>query len=164
MAVDAFLELTDSKGAKIEGECLDKTHKDKLQIRNFSFSVEMKHSAETGTGLGAGKCELKQFTFEVANSKASPVLLKYCCNGDHVQKAVLHVRKAGGGQHDYYVWTFKELLITSFELSCSEDITEKITFAYTAIHTEYKQQDQKGALKAGIKAGWDTKANDEITI
>src|SRR5262245_252183 len=135
MAVDAFLEIFDSKGNAIEGESLDKTHSKKLQIRNFAFGVEMKHSAEVGTGLGAGKVELKLFSFEFANSKASPILLKNCCAGDHCQKAILSIRKAGTGQHDYYIWTFQELLITGFELSCSEDITEKITFAYTGIHS-----------------------------
>lgn len=165
MAVDAFLDMYDSKGSKIEGESFDKHHEKKLQIRNFSFAVEMKHSAETGSGLGAGKVELKAFSFEVANSKASPVLFKYCCNGEHLQKAILYVRKAGGTQQDYYVWNFKELLITNFELNCSEDITEKITFAYTGIHTEYRLQDQKGAVtKTGVKAGWDGKTNDELTM
>jgi type VI secretion system secreted protein Hcp len=163
--VDAFLEIIDSKGAAIAGESLDKQHPNLLQIANFSFGTEMAHSASTGTGLGAGKVSLKTFTFEVSNSKASPVLMKYCCSGDHCQKATLYVRKAGSGQQDYYIWTFKELLITGFELNCSVDIVEKVTFAYTGIHCEYRQQDQKGQVsKSGVKGGWDIKKNDELTI
>lgn len=161
--IDAFLEITDSSGNVIKAESNDKNHKDLLQIRDFGFSVAMKASVETGTGLGAGKCEMKEFTFAVGNSKASPNLLKYCCNGDHCQKAVLYIRKATGKQDDYYIWTFKELIITNFELTCSEDITEKISFAYTALACEYKQQKQDGSLMAGVKAGWDNKANDEFT-
>jgi type VI secretion system secreted protein Hcp len=161
MAVDAFLEIVDSNGATIEGESLDAQHKNLLQIRNFSFAIEMPASPDTGTGLGAGKVNLKVFSFEVANSKASPILFKYCCNGDHCQKATLYVRKAGSKQQDYYKWYFKELLITGFDLSCSEDITEKVSFAYTGIAVEYHQQDQKGQVSSSsINAGWDAKAND----
>lgn len=161
--IDAFLEIIDSSGNAIAGESLDSKHKNLLQIRDFSFGVTMKASVETGTGLGAGKCEMKEFEFTVSNSKASPTLLEYCCNGDHCQKATLYIRKATGKQDDYYIWTFKELIITNFGLSCSEDIGEKINFAYTAIACEYKQQKQDGSLMAGVKAGWDAKENQPFT-
>src|SRR5690348_17335816 len=106
MAVDAFLEILDQSGP-IKGECKDNVHKEKLQIRNFSFGVEATASAATGTGLGAGKATLKTFSFDVDNSTASPILFKYCCNGTHCKGATLYVRKAGGLPRDYYVWKFK---------------------------------------------------------
>lgn len=162
--VDAFLEIVDSAGNAIEGESGDDKHGKLLQISNFGFGVEMTSSASTGQGLGAGKAMLKTFSFDVANSKASPVLFKYTCNGDHCQKATLYIRKAGGTQQDYYIWNFKELLLVGFELSCGEDIVEKVTFAYTGVSCEYRTQDQKGQVsKSGLKAGWDVKKNIEWT-
>ena len=162
MAVDAFLELKDQSGV-VKGESKDDKHPDLLQITNFSFGVEMQASAATGTGLGAGKATLNKFQFDVSNSKASPVLFKLCCTGAHCPSAKLYIRKAGGKPEDYYIWSFKELILTGFELSCSEDITEKISFAYTGLACEYKPQKQDGSLDSGIKAGWDVKANKEWT-
>ena len=164
MAVDAFLEILDSGGTAIEGESKDSAHEKLLQIRNFEFGVSMKADPTVGSGLGGGKAEFKEFTFDVDNSKASPVLFRYCCNGEHCQKAVLYVRKPGGKQQDYYIWTFKELSITNFGISCSENIVEKISFLYTALACEYRVQDQKGQIaKSGLKAGWDVKLNSEYT-
>jgi type VI secretion system secreted protein Hcp len=161
MAVDAFLEIHDKNGM-IKGESLDKDHKDMLQIRNFSFGVEATASPATGTGLGAGKATLKAFSFDVDNSIASPTLYKFCCNGTHCPKAKLHIRKAGGTPQDYYIWTFKDLIITGFELSPGEEIVEKITLTYTALHCEYHQQLADGGVdKKAQEAGYDVKVNRE---
>ena len=161
MAVDCFLEIVDVSKA-IPGETTDSVHSGLLQIRNFSFGVEATASAATGSGLGAGKAILKAFSFDVDNSIASPILYKYCCNGFHCKTATLYVRKAGGKPLDYYVWKFKDLIITGFELSCGEEIVEKVTIAYTALYCEYKKQKQDGTLEnTAYKAGWDVKINGE---
>ena len=160
MAVDAFLELEDQAGV-IKGECTDDAHKELLQIQNFSFGVENTASATTGTGLGAGKATLKTFSFDVSNSKASPKLYLYCCNGTHLKSATLYIRKSGGKPQDYYIWCFEELLVTGFELNCSEEIIEKVSMAFTCLHTEYKPQKKDGSLDSGIKAGWSVKTNKE---
>ena len=85
MAVDAFLEITDQSGV-IKGESKDDTHKELLQIRNFSFGVEATASAATGTGLGAGKATMKVFSFDVDNSTASPTIFKYACKRHPLQE------------------------------------------------------------------------------
>ncbi len=158
--IDAFLEIEDQNG-KIKGESKDSVHKEKLQIENFSFGVESQASAQTGTGLGAGKAVMKTFSFDVSNSIASPMLFKHCCTGHHCKSATLSIRKAGGEPKDYYVWKFKDLVIIGFELNCGVEIVEKITFAYTGLHCEYKPQNEKGELGSGHKAGYDVKQNKE---
>jgi type VI secretion system secreted protein Hcp len=156
--IDAFLEITDQSG-KVKGETLDKVHKEKLQIQNFSFGVEIQASSDTGTGLGAGKAVFKHFEFEVSNSTASPTLLQHCCDGTHCKDATLYIRKAGGKPQDYYIWKFIDLIITKFEIACTDDIVEKIGFSYTKIACEYKPQKNDGSLGSGLKGGWDRKEN-----
>jgi type VI secretion system secreted protein Hcp len=156
--VDAFLMITDQSG-DIKGESKDDAHPKHLQIQNFKFGVELAASAATGTGMGAGKSVAKYFEFEVSNSAASPTLLQHCCDGTHCKGATLYVRKAGGKPQDYYVWKFKDLVITKFEIACSDDILEKIAFAYTAIYCEYKPQKEDGSLDSALKGGWDVKLN-----
>jgi type VI secretion system secreted protein Hcp len=156
--IDAFLEITDQSG-KIKGESVDDKHKEKLQIFNFGFKVELEATPGVGTGLGAGKSVLKEFEFEVANSTASPTLLQHCCDGTHCKDATLYIRKAGGKPQDYYIWKFTDLVITKFDLNCSDDIVEKIAFAFTAVACEYKPQKADGSLGSGLKGGWDQKKN-----
>lgn len=156
--IDAFLEIEDQSG-KIKGESKDDVHKEKMQIQNFSFGVDLTASPSIGTGLGAGKAVLKQFEFEVSNSIASPALFQHCCDGTHCKSATLFVRKAGGKPQDYYVWKFKDLVITKFEIACSDDIVEKIAFAYTMVYCEYKPQKEDGSLGSALNGGWDVKLN-----
>jgi type VI secretion system secreted protein Hcp len=156
--IDAFLEINDQSG-KIKGESLDKDHSGLLQIQNFTFGVEMATSAGTGTGLGAGKAMPKVFEFEVSNSTASPVLFKHVCSGEHCKDATLYIRKAGGKPQDYYIWKFTTLLITKFDLVCSDNIVERVAFSYEQIECEYKPQDSKGALGPGVKAKHNVNTN-----
>ena len=168
MAFDAFLELYDSKGKAIEGESIDKQHSKKLQVKSFSFGVEHPVESSLGTGMASGKVKMKEFQVEILQSKGSPVMYECSCTGDHLQKAILYVRKAGSSQQDYTIWTFLELFITGFEVSASDgadSMVEKISFAYTGLHYEYRQQDEKGQVsKSGIKAGWNVKKNDKFTV
>jgi type VI secretion system secreted protein Hcp len=161
--IDAFLLLEDQDG-EVKSEGIDDAHKGKLQIQNFSFGVEMVSSGSTGTGHGAGKSQIKAFSFDVSNSKASPILFQHACDGTHFKKAKLFIRKAGGKTpKDYYIWDFQELLITGFELNCGDDIVEKVTCAFSAIHAEYKPQKENGDLDSGLKAGWNVKTNKAWT-
>lgn len=156
--IDAWLLITDQSG-DIKNESTDSVHTGYLQIQNFSFGVELQSNSAIGTGLGAGKSVAKQFEFDINNSKASPVLFKHCCDGTHCKTAALYIRKAGGGAKDYYVWKFKDLVITKFEVTCSDDILEKIAFSFTAIWCEYKPQKPDGSLDSGVNGGWNVKEN-----
>ena len=168
MAFDAFLELYDSKNKVVEGESMDKQHSKKLQVKSFSFGAEHPVSGDLGTGMASGKVKLKEFTIEYNQCKASPTLYKFTCTGEHCQKAILYVRKAGSTQQDFTIWTFTGLFVTNFESSGADGadaMTEKASFAVTGQHYEYRQQDDKGQVsKTGIKAGWDVKKNDEFTL
>jgi len=58
----------------------------------------------------------------------------------------------------YYIWKFKDLLITKFEIACSDDIVEKIALRLTAIYCEYKPQKPDGSLDSALKGGWTSRS------
>jgi type VI secretion system secreted protein Hcp len=157
--VDAFLEIKDKAGV-IKGESKDKAHADLIQIQNFRWGVKMAASPTIGTGLGAGKAMPGEFEFEVSTSKASPTLFGHTCGGDHCTEATLYIRKAGGKPQDFYIWKFTDLVLTKFEVICSDDIVERISFAWSKIECEYKPQKQDGSLDSGVKSAWNVKTNE----
>jgi type VI secretion system secreted protein Hcp len=162
MSVDMFLEF--DADSKIVGESIDDKHGKCLQIDGFSFGAEMPASAESGTGLGAGKVKFDQFNFKTKSSLASAPAFRDMYSGKHIKKATLYLRKAGGTQEDYMKFIFKELIITKYAIDGSgEEPTEDLAFAYTGLYVYYAPQDQKGAIDNGNKrdAGWDVKANKE---
>jgi type VI secretion system secreted protein Hcp len=155
MAVDVFLEIDG-----IPGESADDKHKDKIDVLSYSWGVSQTGTASYGGGMGAGKANFGDFNFMMRMNKATPKLMNACSTGEHIPKAVLSCRKAGGTQEDYMIYKFYDLLISSYQTSASsEEPTESISFNYSKMEMEYKIQDAKGAVKTAGVFKYDLKAN-----
>ncbi|MFI5379649.1 MAG: Hcp family type VI secretion system effector [Tepidisphaerales bacterium] len=161
MAVDYFLKIDG-----IPGESLDAKHKDEIHIDSWSFGATQVGSSSQDLGLGSGKVNMQDFHFTMKANKASPLLFIACANGEHIKKAVLTCRKAGKTQQEFLIYTFTDLLISSFQTggNASDVIpTDQISFNFTKVVKEYKPQKQDGSLDAGIKKGYNLKTNVEET-
>ncbi len=155
MAVDMFLKIEG-----IEGESKDTAMKGQIHIESFSFGVEQVGTADSGGGLGAGKAKFEDFEFTMPTQKASPKLYAACASGKHIKSAVLSIRKAGGKQDIFLKHTFNDLLISSFRTANGDpQPVDTVKFNFVKLSTEYKEQDEKGALKGAVTAGYDLKAN-----
>jgi type VI secretion system secreted protein Hcp len=99
-------------------------------------------------------------------NKASPKLFLACATGEHIKKAVLTCRKAGGEQQEFLLVTMTDLLVSSYQTGGSghSDIvpTDQISLNYSKIEFEYKPQDEKGKVGGPIKAGYDLKLNKKV--
>jgi type VI secretion system secreted protein Hcp len=159
-AVDYFLKIDG-----IEGESADDKHKNEIDVLSFSWGETNAGSHATGGGGGAGKVSMHDFNFVMKVNKASPKLLLACATGEHIKKAVLTCRKAGGDQQEYMIMTLSDLLVSNFQTGGSQgDVipTDQISLNYSKIEYEYKAQDDKGKLGAGVKVGYDLKAMKKI--
>jgi type VI secretion system secreted protein Hcp len=160
-AVDYFLKIDG-----IDGEAPDDKHKNEIQLESFSWGESNAGTSGHGGGGGAGKVQMQDFHFAMKNSKASPKLFLACAEGAHIKKAVLTVRKAGKSQQDYLVWTMTDLLVSSFQTSghgSSDTIPmDSISFNFSKIEMEYKEQKADGSLGGPVKAGYDIKLNKKV--
>jgi type VI secretion system secreted protein Hcp len=83
-----------------------------------------------------------------------------CASGQHIANAVLTLRKAGKDQQEYTKVKFSEVLISSFQTggsSGSINPSDQISFNFTKIEHEYKEQKADGTLGGTVKAGFDLK-------
>jgi type VI secretion system secreted protein Hcp len=160
-AVDYFLKLDG-----IEGESTDSKHKNEIDLESFSWGATNSGSHSFGGGGGAGKVSMQDFHFVMKLNKASPKLMLACATGEHIKKAVLTARKAGGKQEEYMVVTMSDLLVSSYQTGGSGhgDVvpTDQISLNFSKIEFEYKPQDSKGGLAGPVKTGYDLKANKKI--
>src|SRR3954470_17122190 len=108
MAVDMYIKI----GA-LKGESRDSVHKAEIDVLAWSWGLSNSGSAQQGGGAGAGKCNVQDLSFTKYIDKASPDLMLYCCNGKHVDKATLVVRKAGETPLEYITINLEDLIITS---------------------------------------------------
>ena len=105
---DFLLELDGVKGESTQ-------HDGWIDIESFSWGVTNAGSFGMGGGGGAGKSTFQDIHFAKYVDKASPVLAQNCASGKHIAKAILHVRKAGENQKEYYTVTLEDVLVSSFQ-------------------------------------------------
>ena len=158
MASDYLLELDG-----IKGESLDEKHKDKIEIDSFSWGVS--NEGNMGRGGGTGKANFQDLHFTKQTDKASPLLVKAAATGDHIKKAVLTARKAGGkgGQVEYFRVTIEDVMVSSFttggNAGSSSIPVDNFSLNYTKIKYEYMPQKADGSLEGAIVAQYDRALN-----
>jgi type VI secretion system secreted protein Hcp len=158
MAVDYFLKIDG-----IEGESQDSKHKNEIEVQSWSWGQSQTGTHAAGGGGGAGKVHMQDFHFVMNVNKATPKLVLACAGGDHIKKAVLTCRKAGTEQQEFLIFTFSDLLVSSYQTGGATELpTDQISLNYAKVELEYKEQKADGTLAGGVKAGWDLKANKKV--
>jgi type VI secretion system secreted protein Hcp len=161
MAFDCFLKIDG-----VPGESNDSKHKGEIDILSYSFGASQTGSFAYGGGGGSGKVQFQDFHFTMKMSKATPKLFLACATGQHIKSAVLTARKAGKEQQEFYIVKFTDILVSSYQTGASgggdEVPTEQISFNFTKLETEYKEQKGDGTLGGGIKAGYNIKENKAV--
>ena len=148
----------------IKGECRDAKHKDEIEVLSWSWGVSHSGAMAHGGGGGEGKASFHDLNLTHHVDKASPLLMKACATGEHIQEATITVRKAGKGQQEYLVITMKDVLVTSVSTSISAEgdaAAEGVALAFAKVDLEYKPQKPDGSLDVGIHFKYDLKANKE---
>lgn len=162
MAVDIFIKIGD-----IKGESQDKTHKDEIEVLNWSWGMSQSGNMHTGTGGGAGKVSIQDLSLTKFVDKATPNLMMHCSSGKHVPKVTLTVRKAGGdAQVEYLIINLEEVLISSLSTGGSgndDRLIENITLNFAKVTVDYQPQKADGTKEGGpIKYGWNIRSNVKI--
>ena len=107
MAVDYFLKLDG-----IAGESTDSKHKGEIELSSWSWGET--NAGASSAGAGGGKVAIQDFNFTFKTNLASPNLMLACASGQHIVKATLTCRKAGGTQEEYLVINLQDCLVSSF--------------------------------------------------
>ena len=160
MAQDMFLKIEG-----IEGESLDATHKNEIEVLAWSWENRQHSNMHSGSGGGSGKATVEDFKFSHYVDKASPNLLNFCLSGKHIKNIQFVIRKAGGDPLEYLTIAFSDAIITRVFLSgnVSNDTRpiEEVTFSFTKFTQDYVIQNAEGNKSGIISASYDIKANQK---
>lgn len=160
MAVDMFLDIE----GEISGEAQDSSHKNTIDVLAWSWGMSQSGSFHVGGGGGSGKANFQDISVTKYVDKASPILMKYCSNGDHFASAKLIVRKAGKTPLEYIIIEMTKVMVTSVSTGGSggEDrLTENISLNFSDVKVIYTPQNDAGEGEAEIEYGWDIAGNVE---
>ena len=159
-AVDYFLKIDG-----IAGESTDDKHKTEIDVLSWSWGETNAGTHLGGGGGGAGKVQMQDFHFVMTVNKATPKLMLACATGQHIKDALLTCRKAGTEQQEYLTIKFSDLLISSYQTGGSAGQVvpqDSISFNFSKIEFDYKEQKADGTLGAPVKAGYDLKLNKKV--
>lgn len=160
-AVDYYLKIDG-----IPGESTKKGMEEQIEVLSWSWGESNAGSFAGSGGGGGGKVVMQDFHFSMQVCKASPKLMLACATGQHVKGATLTARKAGGTQGAYMTFKFTDLLISSYQIGGNggSDIipADQISFNYTKVEMEYKEQKTDGSMGNPVAVGYDLKKLDKV--
>ena len=159
-AIDYFLKLDG-----ISGESKDSKHKGEIEVLSFSFGETHSGPSGIGSGGGAGKVKMSDFSFTARTTKASPQLFLSCAQGKHLKEAILTVRKSGGSQQEYLIIKLNDVLVSAYALGSGESEGEPhdaFSLNFVKLSYDYKPQKADGSLDTPVHAGWDLTKNVKI--
>jgi type VI secretion system secreted protein Hcp len=162
MAIDAFLKF---EGKDIPGESVVKGHEGELEIQSFSFSASNPGSRHSATGGGVGKGEPGDMVLTHFSDKSGPMLLLCCCSGEHIPKATLYVRKAGGEEAVTYMEIeMTDILISSYSTGGASggETMDSFSLNFAKINFIYRPQSRTGEAEPDVTQGWDIAAGEKV--
>ena len=136
MAIDMFLKLDG-----INGESLDRNHKQWVDVLAWSWGMSNSGSTHVGGGAGAGKANFQDLSYTSYLDASSTPLMKALATGDHLGSALLNVRGAAGSA-EFLKITMSEVLVTSLSTGGSggEDrLTQNVSLNFAKVKVEYQQ-------------------------
>jgi type VI secretion system secreted protein Hcp len=115
-----------------------------------------------GGGAGAGRVQVQDVTLTKRVDRSSPLLFSLCCKGDHVAKAQITVRKAGGSPLEYLKVHLEKVLISSYATignEAGDQLIESLSLNFARAQLEYTPQKDDGSGAPAVIKGWDIGAN-----
>jgi len=158
MASDIFLKLGD-----VNGDSVDKVHAGEIDVLAWGWGMTQSGDMHAASGGGAGRVDVQDISFTKKVDRASPNLIKFCCNGEAFKTATLTVRKAGKDPLEYLVIELENVVISSFSLGGSpgdEVLTENVSLNFAKFKYVYTAQMDDGSGGASIDAGYDIRTNE----
>lgn len=151
----------------IKGESRDAKFPDQIEVESWSFGLSQTGSfGYGGSGGGSGKVQFEDLNFVTKMSCASPRMQTACVSGEHIPKAILTCRKAGGAGMVFYTVTLTDVIISGYTVKAQDEAArlplDYVTLNFAKIEVAYAQQGGSGGVGAAVKAGWDLNRNAPV--
>ena len=150
---DMFLKVEGTRQGPIKGEAQDREHASEIDILGWSWGMR----AQTSMGAGGitGKSTLHELAVSKRVDSATTALMAALRNNEQLKKVVLTVRKAGKDPVEYFKITLEGARVTALDViseeeGSNEQLSEKLSIAFTSISVEYTPQGEEGSPRGGM--------------
>jgi len=148
--VDVFLSVQIKRAGKIKGETVANDHQDQIAVTSWNWGVAA--SSALGSTQATARRSYRNLTVSKHVDCSTTALLSVLASNDEIKEAKLMVRKAGGGQRDFFTITLSNARVTSVDLACDATGTlmETVTFSFNKVNVEYEIQTATGQRGSGF--------------
>jgi type VI secretion system secreted protein Hcp len=155
---EMFLMLDD-----IEGESLDETHADEIEILDLKWKFTHVVSPTMKDEDSSTKPTITDITIKKLCDKASMNLMRYCCLGKNIASGKITCRKnAGDEKVEYLIIDLSDIKVSDIAIDWEGHeggIAETVMLNVAKFVATYSRQDNLGAQMGFIDFGFDIPNN-----
>lgn len=140
----------------ISGDSVATGYEDQIDCDSWNWGASQAANMHVATGGAAGGSTVNDLAITKSMDKASPNLMKYCCEGKHIDEVLMTCTKSGGGQVKWLEITMKRVIISSVSFSGQEGNqgAESVTLNFGEYMLKFYPQGDDGSEGASIDAGY----------
>lgn len=149
-AADVFLSVRTKRAGAVKGEAKAAGHETEIAVDGFHFGLRA--STAVGSTQATARRQYEQLRVVKRLDSATTSLLSALATNDEVKTATLSLRKAAGGQEDFFTITLENARVTSSSIDCDAhgNVVETIELAFTKIEVAYRAQQASGIAGASF--------------
>jgi len=146
-AGDMFFKVKGAKHGDINGEALDQTHKNEIEVLAWSWGMQGKSGL--GGGAASGKATMRELRIIKKVDKSSTALMAALRTNEVIKEATLTLRKIGTSKLEYLKIKIEDGRVMSFDIEAGDpsggtNLVERVTFSFNKINIEYTPQSSDG--------------------
>jgi uncharacterized protein len=144
----------------VDGEALDKEHKNWSDLLSFSQGLTQPGGGATGPTRRRGDVIVDDLQCVKELDKSSPKIAESVCNGKIYPKVEIDMTASttDAGRVTYYKYALKNVMVTSYNIGGdgqSESVpTESFSLNFEEIEVTYTEVDGKGKSKGNVAYKW----------
>lgn len=140
----------------IDGDSVATGYEDWIDLDSWNWGASQAANMHLATGGAAGGSSVNDIVFTKSMDKASPNLMKYCCEGKHIAEVKMICTKSGGGQVKWLEIIMQRVIISSVQFNGQEGSqgAESGSLNFGEYMMKYYPQGDDGSEGASIDAGY----------
>jgi type VI secretion system secreted protein Hcp len=149
----------------IDGEVMDKDHKNWCLVSSFSQVLHKTGGGKTGSTRRGGDVQFEDVHVDKEVDKSSPKLAEAVAKGKVFAKVEIDITASytDAARVTYYRYELKNVQVTSYQVGGSPEQRphESLSLNFEEIKVTYTEMDNAGKKKGNIEYSWKVEAGEK---
>jgi type VI secretion system secreted protein Hcp len=148
----------------IKGNSLISGFADGILLTSFSHGTLIPMGSDVaGTERTLGRPAFSEFSCTKATDQSTPALFAACASGTKLGDATISIgRNQSGTLMPIVKYVLTNAMISNISTTGGGDLVDSISIHYSAITSQYTQQNVDSTKKGSASFGWDLSANKAV--